>query len=137
MSGSAWPPRRCADRAFEIGERTLQVGGRLQRAQPHVARRLQRLQIGRDVGLSQAIRVLGHALDFDRLRQNLVAIADVLLALRLRDRRSAGDLAEMRANVASRSPVSCVSVACSTATPAVCDVKIGSVIASAGAPAVR
>src|SRR5262245_18431742 len=85
-------PQRPANGELEIGARGLQIGGSLDRSQSHITRRLHGLEVGGNSGLSKAIGILGHALELERLRDNLVAITDELLPLRFGDGGRRGDL---------------------------------------------
>src|SRR3954451_17900832 len=55
-------PRGRRDGAFEIRAGILEIRARLDGTQPHVPRGFKRLEVGRDAGLAEAIRIVRHAL---------------------------------------------------------------------------
>ena len=78
---------------FEIGDRRLIVRRGLQRAETRVARHLQSLQEGGDACLAEPVGILGHALDLERRRKNLVPVPQILLPLCVGARHGGSDLA--------------------------------------------
>src|SRR5438094_6339519 len=73
--------------ALEIGERGLELVDGVERAEPHVARGLQRLEQRGDARLAQLIGILRELFDLLRLRNDLVPVAHEQLPLRLRAQR--------------------------------------------------
>src|SRR5215475_15324596 len=85
--------QRRSYRALEIRKGRLELIDCVERSQPDVTARLQRLQQGADPRLPELVCILGQLLNLLRLRNDLITIADEQLPLRLRALRCGGHLA--------------------------------------------